>query len=510
MSAFLDPSTLAHNLYNLHVSAVHGHELIPSEDGRVLYVAGFVKLLYETYYCGLNGEEKKSRARSAAVELTHRSLHHHVTREWDDSELYEYSTYLSRLVKKVLLREKPVMGRKKETTPTGLIAGCHDRIKARLILRSFEAKVNDPIPFEALEKLPDMHMIYRLKPWIDRLNNRSRGEAWFWERWLGIGERITCRDVHRVIKIAAGRLSYDPDGLMYQLRDLGCTVFDEPDPGFLQKRACWTALKTIRSKGAEYPLGHKVTAVDEPKTLIYKIRQKRQFVVMSDNTVRLKLNRIEHRLLWDQVRNPPLTYQEPVYCGDGFQIFSQFDHRLSAAPWKSKKYSKCYEQTLIDFVWHMIRNHYTPRKLSAGSLGWIEGKLVTAELVAMDDPAHIPLLGRYIWEWTKGAPKVYRRIMRATRLDACIEQDFFEQILIDIKDSRERTLSEVVKEDSYMANPCFQRSLHWISTHGALFQKQAKKLAAEAGAEAVLKVYREKRALGFLDPAWFFDTDKTS
>jgi len=505
----LDVPTLAHNLYNLYISAEQDLEPTPSEDGRVLYVTGFIWNLYELYYCGRNGEVKKVRAKAAAIELTHRSLHYHVSREWGDAELFDYSTYLSRLVKMVLLLNKPVIGRNEEETPTGLIASCHKKIKSRIFLRRFEVKTNYSIPYEALKKLPEMHMIYRTQPWVEHLNSRSRGESWFWERWMGTHERISCRDVHRMIKIVADRLFFDPDGLMYQLRYLGCTVFDDPDSGFLQnKRARWIDLQTIRWKGNEIPLGHQIKGWNQQQTLIYKVRKKRQFVVLSDNTVRLKLNRIEHHLLWDQVSTPPITFHEPTLCGDGFQVFAQFDHRMTSVPWTSKKYSKVYAETLIDFVWHMIRNHYTPRKLSLGSLGWIDGQLMTAESVMMDEPAHIPLLGKYIWEWTKGAPKVYRRIMNATRLDTSVEQEFFEQILIDIKESNERTLWEMTREENYLGEAAFQRSLHWVSTHGASFQKQAKKLAADIGIETVINIYREKGALGFLDPEWFDDTTR--
>ena len=495
MNQTLDIPTLYANIYNMHAADEEKKDLVPSVDGKDLYIGGMVKWLwYDLYYAGLNGKQKKEAAREKAIALTRESFQQLMERELTPSEVYEYSTYLAPLVKKIMLpkldHDDPIAMR-------------HAQIKRRLTIMRFEDLSNRTIPYEGLESLPEYRKNRELEEWIAHINYRSLGKPWFWERWLGEGELITGGDVHKVIKILASRWSYDPDMMIYQLRELGCTFFSQPDSKFLQKRTRWIQSKTIRWKGRQFELGRNFSDVNQNETLIFNIKKSHQFVILSDNTTRLQLNAIDHRLLWDQVSKAPIHLMDPVVRGDGFQVFERFDFRMTTPPWRSKKVRWIYANTIVTFVAHMIWYCYTPEKVSVGSLGWIEERLFTVESLTMET-IHIGKIAHYIWEWTKGSPKIYKYVMKKTGIADSIECEFFQQILIDMGRENKRSVWEMMRKGGFFPNAAMERSIRWIPEAGQKFQKEAAELAAIVGPEALLEAYKSHMAFGFVDCAWFY------
>jgi len=412
-----------------------------------------------------------------------------MTKELSESELYDYATYLSPLIKKIL-RTKPKQ--------FDFLEEGHANVKQRITLLRFEALSSRSISYKGLKALPEERITTELKEWIDHLNYRAHGKPWFWQRWLGEGEQITVGDVYKVIKILANRWHYYPNLMMHRLRTLGCTFFDQSDSKFLQKRTRWIYQKTITWKHIRLELGHCFSDAQEVKTLVYKLRNVAQFVILSDNPVRLCLNSIDHALTWDQVSDPPILFLPPVLSGDGFQVFDRFDHRMSAPPWSSEKYRDFYISTIVTFVGHMLWHHYTPRALPVNSLGWIEGKLYTAEYLSMDR-MHVGRIVQWIRRVASGSESVYKEILVKTKLAYSPEYEFFEQLLIHMN---EKTVMEVTRK--FATDSIFMRSLHWTFVAGRKFQREVKVLADEVGSEALLEAYRSHMGFGFVDRSWFF------
>ncbi|NGX57905.1 MAG: hypothetical protein K940chlam3_00804 [Chlamydiae bacterium] len=533
IGALQDIATVHSNLYCLKVAFDEDRDyrdmLTPSQHGGVLYVNGLFKICYNVYYLGWYGKEKKEAALQNVIQMTYQSLHHYLTADLSEWESIEYQNLLYDFVKKELHpnRERylrlfqDVIG--EDTTTFHDILTRNHLIKRQNTLAHFEHLTGQIVPREIFKAIYQQTKLSiretaALKDWISHINRKSSGKPWFWDRWTGEGTQITCSDLHKVVKLLVEEFRNEEDYgdevyLVWKLTKLGCQVFKKADPKFLKKRSKWVNRGTVAQSMVRLELGR----CHSDQNLVYDlVSPERKFVVISDNTVRLRLNEIEYQLKWVKSRKDrymgsppvPLLPYDPILSGDGFQVFDQFDYRMTDPPWDDS--SKKYVNTIVEFFYDMINKQYTPNNLSAVHLGWIEGKLYTSTLLTID-LLNIGKMVAYLRQWTKGADDVYRYVLEKTYLLEGPEQEFFLAILDDMMVDGGLTTDQI-KEKKRIGGPMFLRSCHWIWSSVDRFQEEVlamrNEIVEETGVRKrrigrmIKKRYERTLSFGVVDPAW--------
>lgn len=297
MTSFLSVSTVYYNWHSLHAAMKEGCDLVPSEDGKVLYVSGIVKRYwYDFYYLGEAGKKRKEELRSRAVGLTLRSFKRLMTEDLSKNEVFDYITYMAPFVKdEVLGREADYVLYFKQQgfADIGFLKSLdvhHHKLRDLASVYVFEELSGRPIPTEDLRQLPQGRYSIDLANWIAHLNDCFEVQPWFWQRWLEDRRQVTGRSLHKVVKILCRKWGYSSGHVLYRLRELGCRLFDSPDPQFLHKRRMWIAGGQVAGERRVFPFGECLG--EEGGTIIFRVKEASLWILISDNTARLQLNRI--------------------------------------------------------------------------------------------------------------------------------------------------------------------------------------------------------------------------
>ena len=491
MTPLLDIPTLAANLQNMQQN-----DLVPSEDGKVLYAGGVLRWYwYDFYYTRVSKDDKLKDA----VTRTFETLRYVMSNGPTKQEFSDYETYLSPVVKKIVLphleyyRDFFKAYKLCDDPFLNSLNEIYSDVKKQIVLYQFEELSNRPIPHEDLQTLPLNEYSSPLRNWIKHLNRRVGGRVWFWERWLGEGQVVTGGDLYKVIKVIC--TFTEPVFMAMNMKHLGCELFDRPDPKFLLKRRRWVFQQKIRQKGTVFDLGTSVFT--SLQTLIFHHKTERRFVVISDNRTRLKMERITcARFMEAQSKKFPIHFHRPEVSGEGFEVFRRFDFSLASPPWEENDW-KSYADTLVHFFRYLMDNRFTPKKMSSALMGWIDGELYTAEALATEksDLApgsfHLWHMVCHLRKWTKGAEKVYLYIVENSGIDVCPENQFFEDVLKNL----DKTILETWKDE---LNPCLERSMLWLFEVAEVLRKEA----IEIGRDDLLAAYRRHKAFGIVDKNW--------